>query len=138
MPSDAAPRIATPLVLLIAAAVLVVGAVNIALQPDRTLTWLLGMAFMPALILAFRALARREGRFSIGPKAAGGFRSGLVGGGMVLTLAFGFAITDHFGWTGEGSAKVITIFVLPVIIVFADSISARLSKVAEKDPTDDS
>ncbi len=135
MTHEAAPaRILTPLVIGIAALVVLAGAVNIALAPERILTWLLGMAFMPALMTGLHLLARRTGAISIGPRAAGGFRSGLVGAGMVLALAFGFAATDTLGWTGDGSGKIITLLVLPMIVIFADILSNRLSQVAEKDP----
>jgi len=138
MSENARPRVVTPMVLIAGVVVAVVGAANIFLAPELTTRWVLGILFLPAMILLIRLLLRN-------PKAArrigggGGIRAGLVGAGVALAAAFSFSFTDQMGWTSEDNPVTsgpLWVFLLAGIAIGVDVLGSRLQAKASEDPED--
>ena len=126
-------KLLTPLVLGATVIVIGLGAINIALAPDRLWTWLFGMSFLPIVIVGLIVLTKTKGSHKRAIGLGGGLRAGLVGAGVLLATTFGFSATDTLGWTGaEGqfSGQPLMFVLLPSIAILADVLGARLERAA--------
>lgn len=130
------PKLVTPLTIGAAIVVAVFGVANIALEPERTLVWLLGILFLPVAMFLLTRAVRRGGRVARSVGKGGGVRAGLVGAGVALAAAFALSFTDQMGWTGEDSTITsgpVWIFLLAALAIGVDILSARLEAKAEED-----
>jgi len=140
MTDDRPPKLLTPLVIGAIAVVAGFGVANIFLVPDLTSRWLLGILFLPVILTGLFVTTRKAGRVRRAIGRGGGIRAGLVGAGVALATAFGFAFTDEKGWTGaEGqlSSSPIWLFLLPTIAFLVELMGTRLEAKAEREPSQD-
>jgi peptidoglycan/LPS O-acetylase OafA/YrhL len=130
------PILATRLVLLTTATVTALAIAMFFIEPSQYLKWLTALLFLPIALGGLWYLARRSNKPGTA-KWFGKVRAGLVGGGVLLATALGFAMTDALGITGENGqleGRPFLMILPAVVATMAELIGTRLEREAEKDP----
>ena len=134
------PRIATPLVVVTTLIVVALSITMLVLDPQQLGKWILAIIFLPLALGTTMYFARRRGAGGTSPRYFGQIRAALVGAGVLLATALGFAVTDTLGWTGEDGhleGRGLLMFLPAIVAVVIELAGMALEKAAAKDPDDE-
>ncbi|MEE4299837.1 MAG: hypothetical protein V2J24_10385 [Pseudomonadales bacterium] len=131
--SDPSPRLLTPLVIVATVAVVAFGVLRAVLLPAAWPSSLLGMLFLPVVLLVLERARRRRADAGHPLRNLRELRAGLVGAGVLLATAFLLSCTDELGITdSDGAGRSVTVLLASAIAVFADLLSTPLEGAARK------
>lgn len=128
---------------MVVATTLIVVALSITmmvLDPQQLGKWILAIIFLPLALGTTMYFARRRGAGDTSRRYFGQIRAALVGAGVLLATALGFAVTDNLGWTGEDGhleGRGLLMFLPAIVAVVIELAGMALEKAAAKDPDDE-